>query len=282
MSREQQGETPVSADQGDREDLITELVAIMARLRDPDGGCEWDRQQTFDTIAPYTIEEAFEVAEAIAEGDYAELREELGDLLLQVIFHSRMAQEQGLFDFWQVVAVLNDKLVRRHPHVFADQQGASLSDIKQTWERIKAEEREAKGRAHASALDGVPAGLPALQRAAKLQKKASRVGFDWHEATPVLAQLKAEIAELEQAMATGEHAAIGDELGDVLFSAVNLSRHLKLDADMVLRQASDKFSRRFRAVEALAAAQNRRLADLSEAELDALWQAAKARLSGAG
>ena len=257
---------------------MDELLRIMATLRDPDHGCAWDLKQTFDTIVPYTVEEAFEVAEAIAERDWSELREELGDLLLQVVFHSRMAQEQGLFDFQQVVEVLNAKLVRRHPHVFGDQQGASIEDIKSTWEQIKAQERQDKGRDHSSALDGVPAGLPAMQRAAKLQKKASKVGFDWSHHSGVFAQLEAELAELGEAVAANDIDAIEDELGDVLFSVINLSRHFKLDSDLALRRASDKFSRRFQVVEALAREQGEVLAELDEARLDELWQSAKRRL----
>ena len=261
---------------------MDELLAIMARLRDPDTGCAWDLKQTFDTIAPYTVEEAFEVAEAIAEQDWPELREELGDLLLQVVFHSRMAEEQGLFDFRQVVEVLNDKLVRRHPHVFGDKRGASIDEIKQTWELIKAREREAKGRDHASALDGVPSGLPALQQAAKLQKKASKVGFDWQHHDGVLAQLEAEIAELREALAAGDRAGIEDEMGDVLFSVINLSRHLKLDADLALRRASAKFVRRFQQVEAIALERGMTMAEQDEATLDSLWQEAKRRLRAPG
>ena len=257
---------------------VEQLLQIMARLRDPQQGCAWDLKQTFDTIAPYTVEEAFEVAEAIAERDWTELREELGDLLLQVVFHSRMAEEQGLFDFGQVVKVLNDKLVRRHPHVFGDQQGASIEQIKTTWEQIKAEEREAKGRDHGSALDGVPAGLPALQRATKLQKKASKVGFDWSHQDGVMGQLEAELGELREAMASGDGQAMEDELGDVLFTVINLSRHLKIDADLALRRASDKFARRFRQVEQLAREQGVVLADQDEALLDALWREAKRQL----
>lgn len=258
---------------------IHALIEIMARLRDPDGGCQWDLQQTFDTVAPYTVEEAFEVAEAIAERDYPELREELGDLLLQVIFHSQMATEQGLFDFSDVVRTLNDKMIRRHPHVFGDQQGADIGAIKQTWERIKAEERQHKGRQHESALDGVPAGMPALQRAAKLQKKAARVGFDWPEPAPVLEQVRAEVDELAQAMTqamdSGSTDEIEDELGDVLFTVVNLSRHLKVDADLALRRASAKFSRRFRQMEAEAGENGQSLKDLQAEQLEELWKSAK-------
>ncbi|MDF1819949.1 MAG: nucleoside triphosphate pyrophosphohydrolase [Alcanivoracaceae bacterium] len=256
---------------------IHALIEIMARLRDPDGGCQWDLQQTFDTVAPYTVEEAFEVAQAIAERDYPELREELGDLLLQVIFHSQMASEQGLFDFSDVVRTLNDKMVRRHPHVFGDQQGADIGAIKQTWERIKAEERVHKGRAYDSALDGVPAGMPALQRAAKLQKKAARVGFDWPETAPVLDQVRSEVDELAQAMAAQDRAAVEDELGDVLFTVVNLSRHLKVDPELALRRASAKFRQRFGHMEALARADDTALDTLDADQLEALWRAAKAQ-----
>lgn len=259
--------------------VIEEMLAIMAQLRDPEHGCPWDREQDFASIAPFTIEEAFEVAEAIAAGDMDGLRDELGDLLLQVIFHARMAEEQGLFDFSDVTRGLIDKMVRRHPHVFDDRQGASVAEIKTTWEAIKAAERAVTGVVHTSALDGVPQGLPALQRAAKLQKKAARVGFDWPEVAPVLAQVRAELAELEQAMQSGDAEAVADELGDVLFSAVNLSRHLRADADMALRGASHKFEQRFRLMEQQAADAGHTLDTLSSDELEALWRAAKQRLA---
>lgn len=257
------------------EAAIAELLSIMARLRDPDGGCPWDLKQTFDTVVPYTIEEAFEVAEAVARRDYPELREELGDLLLQVVFHSQMAREQGLFDFAEVVAVLNEKMVRRHPHVFGEVEAADESTVKVNWEAIKADERARKGREHHSAVDGVPDGLPALQRACKLQKKASKVGFDWRQAGPVREQVGLELAELDQALLEGDRDAIEDELGDVFFTLVNLARHLKLDPDLALRRASDKFEQRFRQVEALADAP---LSDYDEAALDGLWREAKKRL----
>ena len=257
---------------------INQLLSIMARLRDPEHGCPWDLEQDFASIAPYTIEEAFEVAEAIARGDMDDLRDELGDLLLQVVFHARMAEEQGSFEFSDVVKTISDKMIRRHPHVFADQQGASITQIKDTWEAIKAAERESKGRAHSSQLDGVPEGLPALQRAAKLQKKAARVGFDWPEARQVLQQVRAELDELEQAMEGGDREEVADELGDVLFSVVNLSRHLKLDADQALRQSSDKFVRRFRKMERLAAEEERTLASLDADSLETLWIRAKKKL----
>ncbi len=257
------------------ESAIAELLSIMARLRDPDGGCPWDLKQTFDTVVPYTIEEAFEVAEAVARRDYPELREELGDLLLQVVFHSQMAREQGLFDFAEVVAVLNEKMVRRHPHVFGEASAADEAAVKVNWEAIKADERARKGREHHSAVDGVPDGLPALQRAYKLQKKASKVGFDWRQAGPVREQVGLELAELDQALAAGDRDAIEDELGDVFFTLVNLARHLKLDPDLALRRASDKFEQRFRRVEDLADAP---LSDYDEAALDELWREAKKRL----
>ena len=254
------------------EAAITKLLSIMARLRDPDGGCPWDLKQTFDTVVPYTVEEAFEVAEAVARRDYPELREELGDLLLQVVFHSQMAREQGLFDFAEVVAVLNEKMVRRHPHVFGEVEAADESAVKVNWEVIKADERARKGREHHSAVDGVPDGLPALQRALKLQKKAAKVGFDWRQSGPVRDQVGLELAELDQALEQGDRDAIEDELGDVFFTLVNLARHLKLDPDLALRRASDKFEGRFRKVETLA---DRPLADYDEASLDALWRQAK-------
>ena len=244
----------------------------MARLRDPHGGCPWDLKQDFDSIVPYTVEEAFEVAEAVARRDYPELKEELGDLLLQVVFHSQMAREKGLFDFGEVVAVLNEKMVRRHPHVFGEQTAEDEQAVKVNWEAIKARERARKGREHASALDGVPEGLPALQRAHKLQKKASKVGFDWRAMAPVRAHVDSELQELDQALASGERDAIEDEFGDVLFTLVNLARHLKLDPDLALRRASDKFEGRFRQVEQRAGAP---LSDFDDDQLDLFWRRAK-------
>ena len=263
----------------DTSSLVDRLVAIMARLRDPDEGCAWDLQQNFDSIVPYTIEEAFEVADAVAAKDWPEFREELGDLLLQVVFHARMAEEQKLFDFSDVVSTLNDKLVRRHPHVFGEQQGADIEQIKETWETIKANERERKGREHDSALDGVPSGLPAIQRATKLQKKARKVGFDWPDAVSVRPQVDAELAELDQAIASGCPDAIEDELGDVLFTLVNLSRHLKVDPDLSLRRAAAKFTARFHDMEAQARQAGVSLSDLEPASLEVLWNTAKRRLS---
>jgi nucleoside triphosphate diphosphatase len=249
---------------------IDELLTIMATLRDPERGCAWDLKQSFDSIAPYTIEEAFEVAQAIAERDWPELREELGDLLLQVVFHARMAEEQNLFRFADVVTTLNDKLVRRHPHVFGETATRDVTEIKQVWEQIKQSERAGKGRHHNSALDGVPDGLPALQRAAKVQKKAALVGFDWADAPAVLPQVQSELDELREAMEHGDRQHIEEELGDLLFSAVNLARQLKMDPDLVLRRATDKFSRRFRHMEGQA-----ELAGLDSETLEALWRQAK-------
>ena len=253
---------------------ITQLLAIMARLRDPETGCPWDIKQDFDSIAPYTIEEAFEVAEAIAQRDYPELKEELGDLLLQVVFHSQIAREQGLFDFNEVVQVLCDKMVRRHPHVFGESDAADEQAVKVNWEQIKQQERARKGKTHQSALDGVPAGLPALQRASKVQKKAARVGFDWPEADPVREQVNLELAELDEALHNGHQADIEDELGDVIFTLVNLSRHLKIDPEQALRKATAKFETRFRQMEQ---DQPSPLDTLDPAALEAAWQQAKRR-----
>ncbi|MEE4280738.1 MAG: nucleoside triphosphate pyrophosphohydrolase [Pseudomonadales bacterium] len=250
--------------------LIDELLTIMATLRDPERGCAWDLKQNFDSIAPYTIEEAFEVAQAIAERDWSELREELGDLLLQVVFHARMAEEQGLFCFADVVTTLNEKLVRRHPHVFGDAVTRDVVEIKQAWEQIKQSERANKGKHHNSALDGVPAGLPALQRAAKIQKKAAVVGFDWPDAGSVLPQVQSELDELSEAMAGTDPEHVAEELGDLLFSVVNLARKLKLDPELVLRRASDKFSGRFRYMEEQAD-----LTLLDSQSLEHLWRQAK-------
>ncbi|MEQ9638858.1 MAG: nucleoside triphosphate pyrophosphohydrolase [Alphaproteobacteria bacterium] len=255
------------------------LVQIMAKLRDPDGGCPWDLEQNFASIAPYTIEEAYEVADAIQRDDLGQLKDELGDLLLQVVFHSRMAEERGLFDFAAVADGIADKMVRRHPHVFGDVDIATSQAQTLAWEDQKAEERAR--RAHAehrelSALDGVALNLPALLRAQKLQARAARVGFDWPDAAPVYAKVDEEIAEVRAAAAGGDTAALTDEIGDLLFSVVNLARHLNVDPEGALRAGNAKFERRFHRLEALAAERgvNLRTADL--AALDALWETAKA------
>jgi nucleoside triphosphate diphosphatase len=275
---------PVQADALlDRAHPFERLVAIMARLRDPVRGCPWDVQQTFATIAPYTIEEAYEVADAVQQGDLGSLCEELGDLLLQVVFHARMAEEAGGFDIEDVARAIGDKMIARHPHVFADASIANAAAQTLAWEAQKATERKAKAIAAgrpAGALDGVPTGLPALTRAIKLQKRAARAGFDW-PADAAVARIKEkfaeELSEIETARLRGSRPAIEDECGDLLFVCVNLLRHLDIDPEAALRSTNAKFERRFRAVEAKMADEG--VADLAEAGLDRLeaaWQAVKA------
>ena len=242
--------------------MIERLVSIMARLRDPKRGCEWDVAQTFETIAPYTIEEAYEVADAIARGDLGELKDELGDLLLQVVFHARIAEEAGAFALPDVVAAISDKMERRHPHIFGDAATGGHA----LWEQIKAEERGAKGSA--SALDGVALSLPALLRAEKLQKRAARVGFDWPDASGPRAKIDEELAEVEAAAAS----EVEEEIGDLLFSVVNWARHQGIDPEAALRAANAKFERRFRRMEARV---HNDLSGRSLNELEALWQDAK-------
>ncbi len=257
---------------------IDRVLAVMARLRDPDRGCPWDVQQNFHTIAPHTLEEAYEVADAIARNDHPGLRDELGDLLLQVVFHAQMAAEAGLFDFEAVADGLEKKLVRRHPHVFGEQTAASEADVAEIWETQKRAERQ--GRGETSALDGVTHGLPALLRAQKLQKRAARVGFDWDDAAGVFAKLAEEVDELRTAWDAQNARAVNEELGDLLFAAVNLARHLNVDAETTLSGASGKFERRFRFMEARLRDQGRRAADCTLTELDALWDDAKQQLDG--
>jgi len=266
---------------------ITSLLAIMAKLRDPDGGCPWDLEQDFATIAPYTIEEAYEVADAIDRGDMADLRDELGDLLLQVVFHARMAQEAGAFDFGDVVAAICDKMVRRHPHVFGDGQADDSGVVLRNWDAIKRVEREAKGETDTSALAGISRGLPEWQRAVKLQHKAAKVGFDWPDHVPVLDKLREEIdevrAEFDAVAADPADAAardrLEDEIGDVLFVCANLARHAKVDMGAALRRANLKFERRFRAMEALAAADGGLAGKPLDAQ-DRYWDMAKAAEKG--
>jgi nucleoside triphosphate diphosphatase len=266
---------------------IARLIDIMAALRTPGSGCPWDLEQSFATIAPYTIEEAYEVADAIVRGDLDDLRDELGDLLLQVVFHARMAQEQGAFDFGDVVQTLTEKLVRRHPHVFGDARGLTPKAVEGLWERIKAQEREQKqeraqkspGRAHegaAGALAGVPVGLPALTRALKLQAKAGKVGFDWNDPLAVLAKIREEADEIEAELAAGSRAAAGAELGDLLFAVVNLARHLDVDPEATLRAANRKFEQRFAAIERALANRGKTPQAATLEEMEALWNAAKA------
>jgi ATP diphosphatase len=260
---------------------IDDLLTIMARLRDRERGCPWDVEQTFETIAPYTIEEAYEVADAIDRRDYADLRDELGDLLLQVVFHARMAEEAGHFAFRDVVAAICDKMLRRHPHVFGDAEVESAAAQTANWEALKAGERAAKGDADASALAGVSRGMPEWQRALKLQQRAARVGFDWPDAKPVLAKLHEEIEEVRAELDAGSDAGrLTDEIGDVLFVCVNLARKTKVDVSQALRHANAKFERRFRRMEVLAAEAGGTLDGKSLEEQDALWNRAKAEEPG--
>jgi ATP diphosphatase len=256
---------------------ISRLLEIMAALRTPGTGCPWDLEQNLGTIAPYTLEEAYEVADAIARDDLLGLKDELGDLLLQVVFHARMAQEQGVFDFSDVVETLTAKLIRRHPHVFADADGKTATAVKGLWERIKAEEKAGRGEKTASgALAGVPIGLPALTRALKLQEKAGRVGFDWNDPRAVLAKIREEIAEIEEELDLGTAARTAAEVGDLLFAVVNLARHLNADPEGVLRDTNLKFERRFASIERALAARGKTPKDASLPEMDALWNEAKA------
>jgi MazG family protein len=253
---------------------IDRLLAIMARLRDPESGCPWDIEQTFATIAPYTVEEAYEVADAIERGDLSDLKEELGDLLLQVVFHSRMAEEQGAFAFEDVARAINDKMIRRHPHVFAQESYASLADQKDGWEALKAAERESKGR-NQSLLDDVPVGLPALTRAVKLSKRAAGVGFVWPSAKEVLEKLHEEVEELEAEIAAGDLEKARQEMGDVLFVVANLARTLDVDPEDALRFTNAKFGRRFRYIEERLAERGKTPDQSDLAEMDALWDEAK-------
>ncbi len=256
---------------------LADLLAIMARLRDPERGCPWDVQQDFASIAPYTIEEAYEVADAIDRGDFDDLREELGDLLLQVVFHAQMAAEQGRFDFADVAQAISAKMIRRHPHVFGDARYANLDAQKQAWEELKAAERAAKGEAHdASALAGISRGLPEWKRATKLQQRAATVGFDWPDHRPVLDKLAEEIDEVRAEFDAGaDPARLEDEIGDVLFVVANLARHAGVDFSRALRHANAKFERRFRRMEQLAAEAGSSLAAHDLAAQEALWRRAK-------
>ena len=269
----------------DAAEALRRLLGLMARLRDPEDGCPWDLKQTFATIAPYTIEEAYEVADAIDAGDPKHLRDELGDLLFQVVFHARMAEERGWFDFADVARAIRDKLERRHPHIFA---GADLAaeDLVRVWEEQKAQERAASAQgagAPSTALSGVPKALPALVRAAKLGKRAARVGFDWSEAREVRSKVLEELAEIDAALQAGEPArisqAVAEEIGDLLFAVANWSRHLEVDPEEALRAASRKFERRFTRMEQLAQERHLELKSLSPAQWDALWREAKLNAS---
>ena len=265
---------------------IERLIEIMAALRTPGTGCPWDLEQDFASIAPYTIEEAHEVADAIARGDLVDLKDELGDLLLQVVFHARMAQEQGSFAFPDVVEAITTKLIRRHPHVFGDARDLSPAEVKALWGQIKAQERADKTRARAEAglpepaeakgvLAGVPTTLPSLTRAWKLQAKASTVGFDWNDARLVLDKVREETSEIEEALAGGDKAAIQEEIGDLLFVVANLARHVDADPEACLTAANAKFERRFAGIEAALERQGREPRQATLEELEELWQQVK-------
>ncbi len=258
---------------------IERLLEIMAALRTPGSGCAWDLQQDFASIAPYTIEEAYEVADAIGRGDLDDLREELGDLLLQVVFHARMGQEQGAFDFADVVRSLNEKLVRRHPHVFGDAKALAAGEVEGLWKRIKIQERMQKPKLQADqgALAGVPVAFPALTRALKLQEKAGAVGFDWKNPAAVLDKIREEIREIETELARQNAAAAGAEVGDLLFAVVNLARHVGVDPESALRATNQKFERRFADMEQALAERGRHPQGATLAEMEELWQDAKRR-----
>jgi ATP diphosphatase len=264
---------------------IARLIEIMAALRTPRTGCPWDLEQNFSTIAPYTIEEAYEVADAIARSDMADLREELGDLLLQVVFHARMAEEQGAFDFGDVVRAITEKLLRRHPHVFGNAKGLTPEAVKGLWDRIKHEEKRNKaldrvgtrrGNARSKTLAGIPLALPALTRAFKLQEKAGKVGFDWNDARAVLKKIREEIDEIACEIERGDRKKAADEIGDLLFAVVNLARHLAVDPEAAVRGANLKFERRFAAIERALARRGKTPSASTLEEMDALWNRAKA------
>jgi nucleoside triphosphate diphosphatase len=265
-------------------DAMERLLAVMRQLRNPDGGCPWDLEQNFATIAPYTIEEAYEVADAIERSDMVALKDELGDLLLQVVFHAQMASEAGSFDFEAVAAAIAEKMIRRHPHVFGDVTIKTADAQTVAWEEHKEQERRAKASAEgraASVLDGVAAGLPALMRAIKLQRRAARIGFDWPNAADVFVKIDEELAEIKSEIDNeGSRERVEDEIGDLLFAAVNLARHLDVDPEASLRHANAKFERRFRQVEARLTSSARSAADAGLDALEALWQQVKEAEAG--
>ncbi|CAM3509497.1 Nucleoside triphosphate pyrophosphohydrolase [Vibrio aerogenes CECT 7868] len=257
---------------------IEQLKQIMAKLRDPESGCPWDLKQSFETIVPHTIEETYEVVDAIHAGDWDNLKEELGDFIFQAIFYCQLAQEQGLFDFDDVICGVNEKLIRRHPHVFGDLKAKDETEINANWDKIKAAEKQQAGKTEQSILDTVPASLPALSKANKLQSRCAKFGFDWDTLPPVVAKVQ---EELEEVMAEVNHAQpdqekIESELGDLLFSVVNLSRHLKCHPETALNRSNHKFIRRFKGVEAIARMKNKSVSDLTLSELDAMWEQVKA------
>jgi ATP diphosphatase len=266
---------------------IRRLIDVMAALRAPETGCPWDLEQSFATIVPYTLEEAYEVADAVERGDRADLREELGDLLLQVVFHARMAEEEGAFDFGDVVEAITRKLIRRHPHVFGDARDLTSDEVKALWGRIKADEKRERAAARvgvgsppprgAGVLAGVPLALPALTRALKLQQKAGKVGFDWNDARAVIAKLREEMDEIEAELDAGAEDKVAGEVGDLLFAVANLARHLAVDPEAALRAANAKFERRFAHIEARLGAEGRAPGDATLNEMEALWEEAKRR-----
>ena len=257
---------------------INKLLLIMKELRDPNNGCPWDKEQTFSTIAPYTIEEAYEVSDAVQRGDMRELQDELGDLLFQVVFHSQLAAEQEYFDFNDVVRSIVEKMRRRHPHVFGDVQIADAKAQTQAWEKHKQAERQQKKQTTmpVSHLDGVPVALPALTRAVKLQKRAARVGFDWDSVSPILEKIIEELNEVKQEIEQqSDHQLIEDEIGDLFFAVSNLARHLEIDPETSIRRSNAKFERRFKAVEALAMNQDKHLENMNIDEIETLYQQVK-------
>ena len=284
-SARHRGRTQLDQHRGKK--TLGDLLAVMTALRHPETGCPWDQQQTFQTIAPYTIEEAYEVADAIERGNLVDLRKELGDLLLQVVYHAEIARELKAFDFSEVASAITEKMIRRHPHVFGDESTRKAGVTEGFWERIKAEERTEKAAHHAasgtpaqstpsaSLLDDVPAALPALSRAVKLQSKAARVGFDWPDLAPVIAKMREELNELDEAVSSGDHSAIEDEFGDLLFVMANVARHLKIDPEASLRGTNAKFARRFRQIETWLSEQGRTPQQSNLEEMDALWDRAK-------
>jgi len=256
--------------------MMKKLLDVMAALRDPDSGCPWDIKQTFKSIVPYTLEEAYEVADAIEQEDMPALKSELGDLLFQVVFYAQIAKEQGEFEFNDVVDAVSEKLVRRHPHVFADEQYADDAVLNEAWEKAKAAERDRESDVEkASVLDGVAMALPALKRAQKLQKRAARVGFDWPAIEPVFAKIEEEIQELKEAMQQRDKMLVHEEMGDVLFSCVNLARHLGVDSEESLRSCNQKFERRFSHIEETLEAKKQPFESQSLDQLEKMWQDAK-------